>query len=537
MGGSWGVRLASLLIAMAGLLLTTGPFLGAATADATETDATETDATETGESEQAELAGSVLAIEMDGTVTPAMRDHLERAIDDAAAADARAVLVTLDTPGGQLETTREIVDLILGADVPVLVHVAPTGARAGSAGTFITYAAHIAAMAPGTTIGAATPVDGDGEEVLDKFVEDSASYIRVLAEERDRDVEFAVSAVREGTSISSEEADDRGAIDVLEDDRRGLLEAADGREVTVASGETTLDTAEAPVVERELGFARQVLQAIANPDLAFIFLSLGVLGILYEFANPGAGLGGAVGAVMLILAFYSLSVLPTTLAGVALLALAGALLLGELFAPGVGALAGGGAIALVVAGLLLFEQPTGLGISWWVLFPTVLLAGLGAVGIGVVAARTRTRPVRSTGPQRLVGHVTEVRRITRRPTEVQVYLDGSWWQARSDEPLEEGQEVRVEGVEGLVLRVAPVTESDSPSEPPSDSPSDPPAEPRVDTPPSNEPGSPDASRAGADRPPRARPRRDRHREPDRPRTRPQRPAPDRPPESGTPGER
>lgn len=417
--------------------------------------------------EDAETApgAPVVVVELRGTVTPVMRDHLADAIDDATTRGATAVVAELDTPGGQLETTRQIIDEIIASDVPVVVHVTPTGARAGSAGTFVTYAGHVAAMAPGSTIGAATPVNMEGGEVLDKIVEDSVSYIEALAEQRDRDPEFGAEAVREGTSITAAEASERGAIDVLADDRAALLEVIDGREVPLDTGRTAvLATADAPVIERDLGFARQALQALASPDLAFIFLSLGVLGILYEFANPGAGLGGTIGAIMLILAFYSLAVLPTNLAGVALILLAAALFIGELFAPGVGALAAGGAIALAIAGLLLFEQPTGIGVSWWVLFPTVLLAGLGALGIGVIAARTRKQPVRDTGPERLIGHETRIRVVNPEEGTGQVYVEGAWWSVTSSAPLEEGQRVRVVDVDGLRLEVEPAGD-DSPQHP------------------------------------------------------------------------
>lgn len=441
------IRAASLTAVALGVALLALPLLADGSAADTEPD----DASSPGAS------APVVTVELRGTVTPVMRDHLADAIEDASARGATAVVAELDTPGGQLETTRQIIDSIIASDVPVVIHVAPTGARAGSAGTFLTYASHVAAMSPGTTIGAATPVDMEGGEVLDKIVEDSASYIEALAEQRDRDVDFAVEAVREGTSISSSAAIDRGAIDLLAADRAELLAELDGREVGLDDGRSVvLETADAPVVERDLGFGRQALQALANPDLAFIFLSLGVLGILYEFANPGAGLGGTIGAIMLILAFYSLAVLPTNLAGIALLVLAAALFIGELFAPGVGALAGGGTIALAVGGLLLFEQPAGIGVSWWVLLPTVVLAGLGALGIGIIAARSRRQPVRSTGPERLIGHETKLRTVNPDEGTGQIYIDGAWWQVSAATPLHEGQRVRVVGVDGLRLEVEPV---------------------------------------------------------------------------------
>ncbi len=413
--------------------------------------------------DEAPPTGSVLTMEVSGAITAVTEDRISDAIDEAETSGANALLIQLDTPGGQLETTRNIVQAMLLADVPVIVHVAPAGARAGSAGTFITYAAHVAVMNSGTTIGAATPVDMEGGEVTDKILQDSVSYAEALAEERGRDTDFIVDAVVDGRAERATVAHELGAVDLLAGSQEELLAAVDGQEVTLESGETvTLATADATVVEIEQTWMRTLLGAIATPDIAFLLITIGTLAVIYELANPGVGLGGAIGGVMLILAFYSLSVLPTTIAGVALLALGLALLVGELFVPGVGVMAGGGAIALLAAGLLLFDGTTGLGVSWIVLLPTVLLAAGAAVGLGVMLARQRGRPS-STGAEALEGATAEVRRVGER--RLQVWLDGSLWEATcpSGAELKPGDTVTVVGREGLRLFVEP---QDEPKEQP-----------------------------------------------------------------------
>ena len=399
--------------------------------------------------------GAVLRVEIDGPLTAMHAEIVEEALARGQAHDAAAVLVDLDTPGGRVDLTREIVQAMLTAEVPVLVHVTPSGAQAGSAGTFITYAAHVAAMSSGTTIGAATPVDIEGGEVSDKILEDSVSYAEALAEERDRDLEFIVDAVREGRAERASVALELGAVDLLAGDTDELLAEIDGREVTLDSGRTvTLATAEAPVVDVEASAVQRALSAIATPDIAFLLITVGTLGVIYELANPGLGIGGVLGAIMLILAFASLAVLPTSAAGLALLVLAIGLLVGELFVPGVGVLAAGGAVSLLFAGLLLFDGATGLGVSWTVLFPTVVIAGLGALGIGVLAARQRNRPATS-GAEALIGARGEVRRVDGR--RLQVWVDGSLWDAgtQSGATLAPGDEVTVVDRDGLRLTVEP----------------------------------------------------------------------------------
>ncbi|HEX2028480.1 MAG TPA: ATP-dependent Clp protease proteolytic subunit, partial [Nitriliruptorales bacterium] len=278
---------------------------------------------------------TVLATEATGPVTPVMADHLRDALDRAQRDAHAALLVRLDTPGGLVTSMRTIVQTFLNAAVPVVVWVAPSGAGAASAGYLITSAAHVAVMAPGTNIGAATPIQLEGGEVLDKVVNDAASYARAVAEVHGRDVEFAEEATREGASLAADEAVDRGVVDLVAGTRTQLLEALDGREVRLAAGRhATLQTAGATVVAYDASWVRRLLQRLADPEIAFLLLSIGTLALVYELAQPGVGAGAAVGVILILLALYALSVLPVSATGLALLALAVALFVGELFVPG-----------------------------------------------------------------------------------------------------------------------------------------------------------------------------------------------------------
>jgi membrane-bound serine protease (ClpP class) len=399
---------------------------------------------------------SVLATEATGPVTPVMADHLADAVRAAESGGHQALLVRLDTPGGLVTAMRDIVKSLLNAPVPVVVWVAPSGAGAASAGYVITTAAHVAAMAPGTNIGAATPVNlQEGGEVSDKVVNDAVSYVRSIAELRGRNAEFAEEATREGASLAAREAVDREVVDLLATTREQLLEGVDGRSVEVAGGRRVeLSTAAAAVEGYDASWTRRLLQRIADPNLAFLFMSIGTLAILYELANPGIGAGAVVGVILIVLALFSMAVLPVNLAGVALLVLAMALFVAEVFAPGIGVLATGGTVALLLAGLFLFHRPTGIGIDLAVLLPTVALAGLSAAGLAVVAARTR-RAGPASGAEALVGEAAEVRKAD--GDTGQVFVGGALWKARSvDGDLQPGATVRVVERRDLELLVEPV---------------------------------------------------------------------------------
>lgn len=402
-------------------------------------------------------ASSIIAVTVDGVITPVMADHIRDVLDRAEREGHQALLVQLDTPGGLDTSMRDIIQSFLNARVPVIVYVSPQGARAASAGALITLASHVAVMAPGTSIGAATPIDLEGGDLAQKIINDAASYAESIAEQRGRDVEFAIDAVREGRSIAANEALEIGVIDLIARDRAELLADVDGREVELAPQRTvTLRTAGVEVVEIELGFARSVLQWLADPNLAFLFISIGTLAIIYELANPGIGAGGITGVILLLLAFTALSVLPVNAVGVILLVLAGVLFVAELFVPGIGVFAAGGTVALILGGLFLFRGP--IGVDPAALVPIAVLAGAGALGLGRVAWRTR-RLVGVTGTQAIVGARGVVKEIE--GDDLQVFVQGSWWGARARSgPLRPGQAIRVVEMDGLRLIVEPEEGSD-----------------------------------------------------------------------------
>jgi membrane-bound serine protease (ClpP class) len=397
----------------------------------------------------------VLVTTIDDAITPVIADHLGDGVERAARDGYQAYVVQLDTPGGLDISMRHIIQDFLDAGVPVVVYVSPPGARAASAGALITFSAHVAAMAPGTAIGAATPVDLEGGDLGDKAVNDAAALAESVARLRGRNVEFAVDTVRQARSAPVDEALELGAIDVVAATLSELLEGIDGTEVTLAGGEmVTLATADAVVERFDIGFFRQVLQWLADPNLAFLFLSVGTLGLIYELASPGVGAGGVVGASLIILAMFSLSVLPVDAVGVLFLLLAAALLVAELFVPGVGVFATLGGVALVLSGLFLFRGTAGLEVSLLVTLPTALLVGGGTVVAGRLALRARRAPSTTTGKGALVGRVVTVQRSE--GSTGQAHVDGTWWNLRSTgPPLEPGDQLRVRSVDGLDLVVEP----------------------------------------------------------------------------------
>lgn len=393
----------------------------------------------------------VLVAEVDGPITPVIADHLAAAVDAAAETDA-VLVVTIDTPGGLDTSMRDIVQTFLNAPVPVVVYVEPEGARAASAGTYITMAAHVAAMAPATSIGAATPIDlQSGETGSEKVINDAVAFAKSVAERRGRNAEFAEDAVREGTSITSTEAVEQDVVDLVAEDLDELLASIDGSAVDVLGEQVTLMTAGVTPERYEMSTFLRVLARIADPNLALLFLSIGTLAVVYEAANPGLGFAGIAGVILLLLGFFALAVLPVQAAGVALLILAIALFIGEIFVPGVGVLAAGGTISLILAGIFLFEDD--VAISPPVLWPTALLLGLLTAIAGRAALKARMRPS-TTGAGLLVG-----RPITVTGDRVEgwsAFVEGSWWTVRpSKGELEAGQSVEIVDIEGLDLIVAP----------------------------------------------------------------------------------
>lgn len=411
-------------------------------------------------------APTVLRAEVKGPITPVLAGHVGDAIRAAEDGGHAALVIEMDTPGGLETSMRDIVQSALVAQVPVVVYVYPPGGGAASAGAVIAFSAHVAAMAPGTNIGAATPITMDGGEVIDKVVEDAAAYVEEIARERGRDVEFAVDTVREGRSAGATEAVEIGAVDLVAGSLSELLAEIDGMEVELATDagdreSVSLDTEGADVVDFELSWTRMILQALANPQIAFLLMSIAPLAILYEFISPSGGIGLIFGGIMLLLGLFSLAVLPVNLVGVALLLLAAGLFAAELFAPGVGVFAAGGAVALVLAGLFLFPEATGLAIGLEVLVPIAAAIGVVALVIGRFAIRSQTSPAFAGQGGTMVGGTGVVR--TAEGETGQVWTSGALWKARAREgTLERDMRVRVVDMEGLVLVVEPVGDEAEP---------------------------------------------------------------------------
>lgn len=390
----------------------------------------------------------VLLVDVDGPITPVTADHLTSAVS-AAAETGSVLVVMIDTPGGLETSMRDIVQAFLNAPIPVIAFVQPEGARAASAGTFITMAAHIAAMAPATSIGAATPIDlQSGEAGSDKIINDAAAFARSVAERRGRSVDFAEAAVREGTSITASEALEQDVIDLIATDLDDLLTQVDGRQVDIAGRQVVLDTSGRIPERHEMSTFQRILATIADPNLALLFLSIGTLAVVYEAANPGLGFAGVAGVILLLLGFFALSVLPVQTAGLALLILAIALFIGEIFVPGVGVLAAGGTIALLLAGIFLFEGD--LGVSPPVLWPTALALGLFTTIAGRAAIKARMQPS-TTGLVTMIGRTATV---VGEEGDWSAFLEGSWWTVRpASGELRPDEVATVVAVDGLDLIV------------------------------------------------------------------------------------
>lgn len=410
---------------------------------------------------QAEPAQKVLVTRVATEITPVVADHIEGGIQQATEGGYDAYVIELDTPGGLVTSMRAIVEDILASAVPVIVYVSPQGARAASAGGVITLASHVALMAPGTAIGAATPVGMEGEDVSKKIVNDAAAQAEALARLRGRNVEFAGAMVRDGESLPVDKAVKWDVVDAEASSLEDVLRAADGRTVTVAGDrETQLSTAGAAVERADMGLLRRILQTLANPNLTYLLLTLATLGLIYELASPGVGVAGVTGAVSLLLALFGIAILPVTVAGLLLLAVAAALLAAELFAPGIAGFAFGGAGVLVLAALFLFDDAQGVSVDLAVAVPSAVVMAVLAVVAGRLVARSQRAPVTASGPGQLLDQVVTVRRIDRAPEPSgrgRVFTEGTWWDARSTgEPLVVGARAKVVGRDGLTLLVEPL---------------------------------------------------------------------------------
>jgi len=426
--------------------------------------------------------GQIVDLRVDGIIGPASADFIVRGLAKAAEGQAQLVVIELDTPGGLDTSMRQIIKAILASPVPVATFVFPAGARAASAGTYILYASHIAAMAPATNLGAATPVaiglapeggerkpegkqrkDGkdakeappsSAETMSHKARNDAAAYLRSLAELRGRNADFAERAVRQAASLAAEEARRQGVIDLVAKDLPDLLRQLDGRKVRVHQGELRLATAGAPVVTIEPDWRNRLLGVLAHPQLALILMSIGMYGLFFEFSNPGSVFPGVAGAICLLLALFAFQLLPINWTGVALLALGAGLMAAEAFMPSFGVLGLGGIVAFVLGGLFLIDtELPGYGLSLPFVLGSAAVSAAVLFAIGSLAARARRRPVVS-GRETLVGSLGTV--TVAAGGEYWARIQGESWQVRCATALAPGDRVQVSGVDGLILEVTPL---------------------------------------------------------------------------------
>ncbi|MEB3437806.1 nodulation protein NfeD [Pseudomonas sp. A2] len=423
--------------------------------------------------------GAVWVLGIDDAIGPASADYLVRSLGQAQAQGAQLVVIRMDTPGGLDSAMRQMIKAILASTVPVASYVAPSGARAASAGTYILYASHVAAMAPGTNLGAATPVriggppgtpsddkakGGDDETLARKQVNDAAAYIRGLAQMRGRNADWAEKAVREAVSLSASEALRLNVIDQVADDLPDLLRKLDGKTLQVAGQPRQLQTAGASVVEHLPDWRTRVLAVITNPSVALILIMIGVYGLLFEFMNPGSAVGGVVGGICLLLALYALQLLPVSFAGVALILLGITFMIAEAFLPSFGVVGFGGIVAFVVGALILIDTDApGFGIPLALIGTLALLSALLIGGVLGMALKARRRALVS-GDAGLVGSLVTVTQVMASDPFCGVVLaQGEQWQVQCATPLQTGQNVRVTARHGVMLEVsaaAPATQGE-----------------------------------------------------------------------------
>src|ERR1700690_2767146 len=403
-------------------------------------------------------AAQVGLIKINGAIGPATESYITRAVNEAAAQNDESLVIQLDTPGGRLESTKQIVQTFYASKVPTVVYVSPSGACAGSAGVFITLAADVAAMAPNTSIGAAHPVEiGSGgsvektDDVMKQKLENYASsFIETIADKRHRNVEWAKSAVVESKATTAEKALDIGVIDLIADDMPDLLKQLDGRE----TGGKSLHTADAKVVEIPMNPWERFSQLFLRPEVMFILMLMVIYGIIGELSSPGAILPGIVGAIALILVLYMSSILPVNVTGLVLIGLAIALFIVDVYSPTHGVLTAGGIVAFFLGAMMLFSHAgPGFGLSpAWIIPATLVTAAffVFVVGKGI---RAQFKPAQ-TGKETMLGRtVNALSRIDAQGG--RVFIEGESWNARSEAPVEAGQPVEITGIEGLTLKVKP----------------------------------------------------------------------------------
>ena len=419
-------------------------------------------------------AAGVRVLAVQGAIGPASADYLLRGLDKANEDGAQLVVIELDTPGGLDTSMRDIIKAILASKVPVATYVAPQGARAASAGTYILYASHIEAMAPATNLGAATPVElapgGDKPAAPDKpaasppadpkmrkAVHDAAAYIRGLAELRGRNAEWAERAVREAVSLSASEALELKVVDLVAADLGDLLKQLDGRAIKMDGQTITLDTTQAAIERVQPDWRSRLLAVIGDPGIAYILMLLGIYGLIYEFSNPGMLFPGVVGGICLLLALFALQVMPISYAGLALLLLGFVMMIAEAFIPSFGALGLGGIIAFVIGSVMLIDTDLpGYGIPLALVVPVAVASALFSFFVAGLAIKARARPV-VTGAEELIGAAGEA--LEDIEHEGWAHVHGEQWRVRSKVPLKRGTPFRVRARHDLILEVEPDKEN------------------------------------------------------------------------------
>ena len=400
--------------------------------------------------------GKIYIMKVSGAISPGTAEFIERGIENAS--DAACLIIELDTPGGLAESMRRIVMKIYAAKVPVVVYVSPSGARAASAGVMITMAGDVAAMAPGTSIGAASPVGMGGKEInktmSKKIVNDMVAFVKGIAKKRGRNITWAERAVRESVSVTETEALKNNVIDLVAENIDDLIRQLDGRQI---QGKGTLDLKGAKRIRVEEGFRIKVLKTISNPNIAYILLMIGLAGLYFEFSHPGAIFPGVVGGISLILAFFALQTLPVNYAGFLLIIVAIILFIMEMKIASYGLLSVAGIISLLLGSLMLFESTSpSMRISLQVLVPTLLMISGFFVAVASLVFRSQTSAPQ-TGAAGIVGETGIVKKAT--DPDGKILIHGELWQAVSKQPIAEGTKVRAVNVTNLVLEVEPVDEN------------------------------------------------------------------------------
>ena len=423
-------------------------------------------------------------IQINGIISPATEDYFSRSLEKAVKANAAFLLIRLDTPGGLDLSMREMIKQIISSHIPVVIYVTPSGARAASAGTYLLYASHVAAMSPATNLGAATPVqimpsfspeqeekekpssdkaknDSSEDAMTRKIVNDAVAYIRGLAELRGRNADWAEKAVKEAVSLTADAALEQNVIDIVASNQQDLIQQLNGRKVNVLGSELTLNTKAITLTESLPDWRNKVLAVITNPNIAYILMMIGIYGLIFEFANPGSIVPGTIGSICLLLALFSFQVLPINYAGLALILLGIGLMVAEAFQPSFGILGLGGVLAFVTGSVMLIDTDLpGYGVDIAVVAGiTVSTVTFFLIALTMVI-RNRHHPVVS-GKEQMLGAVCVALDDFTNVGRVEVH--GEHWRARTDRPIHKGEQARVTGMSGLTLKIVPVLEQEESS--------------------------------------------------------------------------